>query len=51
MCEGNPDEQFLALLNIHKNCIKDATGSSCVKCNSKLIYELIRKLYTSFSLH
>ena len=27
MCE---DERFLALLNIHKNCMKDATGMLCV---------------------
>ena len=30
VCDGNPDERFLALPNIHKKCMKDATGMLCV---------------------
>jgi len=30
-CEGNSDERFLELPNIHKNCMKDSTGVLCAK--------------------
>ena len=30
ICEGNSDERFLELPNIHKNCMKDSTGVLCV---------------------
>jgi len=30
ICEGNADERFLMLPNIHKNTMKDATGMFCL---------------------
>ena len=26
ICEGNPDERFLMLPNVHKGCMKDKSG-------------------------